>query len=266
MNQSFLIRALSFSIILIFITNYIDAQQSFGQKYSRNEFDTLKVLNELSLSHADSILLHIEELNKMDYCNCKDMLMSYSISNNLIYIFHTYMAFYSDAEKLKRYGSARILYKNNIRNSPIYKLSLDSLEIRTGSLSGVVLNQSIIDYNNDGYKDLHLSFSANTSGRSGNNIFFRFNPSNKKFEVDSELIEKFRNDEIYIDETDKVISTGGRSGIIGFSGTDYKLNEKGEYSKIAEYESANHIDTTFIFKKILINGEWIIMSTDTITY
>ena len=265
MKQFLLVGLLFLIIAVLYLASFARTECWDNINSSDIRFDTLRVLKELALSREDSVLLHIEELKKENYCDCEDLVIRDSIFNNLYYLFHIYMSIYSDPNEFTRYGSARIIYKKDSLNAPICKLSIDSLEIFQGSLSGVVLNQELIDINYDGYKDLHLSFTENTTGRSGNNIFFLFSPIENKFISDSNLNNQFRYEEIYIDPSSKLISAGGRTGPMGFDGSDYVWNGK-EYIKKYEYESFTPSDTTFIFKREFRNGEWETIETDTISY
>ena len=264
MKQLLLIRLLFLIITVLYLTSFARTEHLDRLKSFDNKFDTLKVLKELALSREDSVLLHIEELKKEDYCDCENLVIRDSIFNNLHYLFHIYISVYSNPNEFTRYGSARIIYKKDSLNTSIYKLSIDSLEIFQGSLSGIVLNQEIIDINYDGYKDLHLSFTENTTGRTGNNIFFLFSPVENKFVLASKLNNQFGLEDLYIDPSSKLISTGGRTGPMGFDGSDYIWNGN-EYIEKFEHESFTPSDTTFIFKKELRNGEGEIIETDTIS-
>ncbi|MFN3873854.1 MAG: hypothetical protein ACK4R9_12720 [Ignavibacterium sp.] len=228
-------------------------------------FDTLKVLKELALSREDSVLLNIEELKKLDHCVCREFLFYESIFNNLYYLFHIYMTVYPNHHEITKYGSVRIVYKKDSSNEAILKLSLDSLKILTGTLDGIVPNYEIIDINYDGYKDLHLSFTENVTGRVGNNIFLLFNPVDSKFIFDSTMNNQFMFEFIEFDKSLKSISAGDRFGPFEFVGSDYVWNGK-KYIEKYKYELFDSPDTIFILKKEFRNGEWKIIETDSITY
>lgn len=100
-------------------------------------------------------------------------------------------------------------------------MSFDSLKKLTGTVNGIVPNYEIIDINYDGYKNLHLSFTENATGRVGNYIFFLFNPVDSKFIFDSTMNNQFKYQNIDFDKSLKSISDGDSFGSFEFVGSDY---------------------------------------------
>ncbi|GMU96218.1 hypothetical protein [Ignavibacterium album] len=262
----FLLTGLSLSIIeVLFLLSSGRTEFLNNTDSSFINFDTLKVLKELALSREDSVLLNIEELKKLDSSVCREFLFYDSIFNNLYYLFHIYMTVYSNPDGITQYGSARIIYKKNNPTEQIFKLSIDSLKILRGTLDGIVPAYEIIDINYDGYKDLHLYFTENATGRVGNNIFFLFNPLDSRFIFDSTMNNQFMYKNKGVDTSLRSISAGGRLGQFEFVGSYYVWNGK-EYIEKYKYELFDSPDTIFILKKEFRNGEWKIIETDSITY
>lgn len=222
--------------------------------------DTAFVLDLLKLSHSDSLLLNLnskadirldDQLNRIDVKDSLGEMSSFYIRSIL-------SAIYSDSD-YSYSGSYLVLYVNGKRPSKVEKISEDSMEIYFGGLNMVWPQIFFGDINFDGYKDFFVSFVENTSGYNSIYGYYLFDSKKNIFVEDTALINI---DPISFNEREKTISTGGRTGLMGFEGEDYVWdgNKYVLFSKKNTYEDGDMIIT---IHEELINGEWEVVFSDT---
>jgi len=251
-------------LFLLFKGNYSESNENINQQSNSTTVDTLLICELLKLSSEDSLMMHL--YNDVDYFNYshKEIISLCPIKNDSItFYIRTIFSRYSGRDDYDDLGSFRILYKSMNNDSKIFKIAKDSIEIFIGSLDYYKTEQIIADINFDGFKDIILSFTQNTTGRNGLNHFYIFNPKIGQFIFDEQLNSLFFEQEIYIDISSKVISTGGRYGIIGFSGRDYRWNGS-TYELFASNETVRKGDVMLYIHKEFHNGKWKVVKTDTI--
>jgi len=220
-------------------------------------FDTLSILQALVLNHEDSMYIHPPR-PKADFDNeLIEQLDRQTISNRLgSFDFHFALSTYK-VSMMGHYGSYVILYKET-NGGLLKRIRQDSIDIMLGNRS--MFNQQIryVDINHDGYKDLAISFTENTSGCSGYNLFWVFRPSDMRFEFDSALSAIFYDQEIYFDESaEQIISGGGTAN--AYSQDEYRWNgHEYELSLRKEKENGDTVETV----KRFVNGEWQDISSD----
>jgi hypothetical protein len=242
--------------------------QTSNQGNSENSYthyDTLSVLKILELNKEDSLFIHPPDTSTDSYSSdISDQYRRENISSNLApFDIRSILSIYN-VSKMSDYGSYVILYKEVDSTSNVKRIRQDSIEVSIGSLSGFNPEVIIVDVNYDGFKDMVVSFEQNTTGRNGCNYFWIYDSTKHKFIADSALDNMFHDNDIYISDGTKEISTGGRMGAVGYSGEVYRWNGK-KYELFVEEITDYSDDGSAIIatRKELINGVWKVVQSDT---
>ena len=265
----YLLKFIAIAILLLLLTNFtedikIQSNSKYNSPPDSTNFDTLYVRKLLKLTSADSLIMHFDKKVDYDKYNRKEYIsLDYIKGNNLPFYIRTIISTYPDKDGYFSLGSFRILYKSIDNASKVHKISKDSIEAIQGALSIDYLEQQIIDVNYDGYKDIIISFTQNTTGRNYFNYFFTFDSVKLQFIPNIQLDSMFSEQSISIDDYLQEISTGDRIGYDGFSGENYRWNGK-TYELYARNEIVNTQKAQLYIKEELKNGKWETVEIDTL--
>lgn len=263
--------SLGFLVVLSFVQLTCSRQakhtsaQSTSVPAQNESFDTLSVLKRLTLSRDDSLVLHFERSDTLErYLDIDDRSILHVSGDSLIYAVRTVTNQFLAESQVSKFFSAVILYSRTTSQAEIGKIHQDSIEVFCASLSSYAPAVRFMDINYDGYQDILLSFTTNTSDRVGYNYFYVFHPSTCKFEVDIALYSLFHELEIYVDTDQRCISEGGRIGLNGYGGSEYRWNGK-TYEQFAQISTEQNNDGTALIetRTELLGGKWVTVSSDT---
>ena len=247
-------------LLLGFSNRFFEVKESSYLSKDSLSVDTTYVLGLLKLSHLDSLFLNlnskvdnrlVEQLNIVEVKDSSGKMSPFYIRSIL-------SAIYSESD-YSYTGAYLILYVNSKIPSKVEKISRDSIEIYFGPLTSVRPQIFFGDINFDGYKDFFVSFDENTAGYNTIYGYYLFNPEKNIFVEDTTLINI---DPISFNEQEETISTGGRTGLMGYSEVDYKWDGS-KYVLNGKKNTYENGDMIITIHEELIDGKWEVIFSDT---
>jgi hypothetical protein len=222
------------------------------------------VLKLLALTHEDSLFVHPPDtVAGQDYGEMVDEPAIVTVSPRIPpYFIRSVISVYGNPEVLYM-GSYVILYSTGAPGEPVKRIHLDSCDAERGMLSGFAPAITSVDINHDGFTDIIVSFSENTTDRRGPNHFWTFDSTQRIFVSDTSLNRLFQDADIYIDEDAQTISEGGRVGCCRFWFSEHRWNGR-TYELFAEESTDPDIDGNEIHvRKEMVNGNLQVVESDT---
>ena len=233
------------------------------QVRSSHVVDTPAVFRALRFNKEDSLYIHNSGSSSGSFDGATEFYTREPISPHLGPFDVRAVLSIRREDDISHLGSYAIIYRSISDTSSPKRIRGDSIEIITPALSSIEPAISFIDFNHDGYNDIHISFTQNTAGACGFNSFLKYDTTSSQFVPDTTLESLFGGLEIFIDEDANTITEGGRIGLESYELTRYTWNGS-TYALASDESSEPSEDGRFLVntKKEFRNGEWIVVSSD----
>jgi hypothetical protein len=231
---------------------------------SQQAIDTAAVLSTLRFCKEDSAFIHNPDSTSRIFDDTTVLYSRVSISPRLPLFDIRAVLSVRRHHKVSHFGSYALIYKGVPDTSSVHRIHRDSIDIIVPALSSMEPALSFVDFNHDGYKDIHVSFTQNTAGNTGYNCFLKYDSALQQFEPDPVLDSLFFDQEIFIDERENKIIEGGRMGVESYGLSEYSWNGT-TYILSADESSGRSEDGSALIttRKELRDGHWIVVSSDT---